>query len=117
MLRRFVTIKAINEVVIKDRRLSQGKLVLTPGESFGLPNDVYMDHRRRLRGKVDVFDESVKANVDVVDSSDEDLSGLSMAELRAKAVELQLSIPVGTTKIKAAELIAAAGKEVKNEEV
>jgi hypothetical protein len=54
MLRKYVTARNISatSITILDRRLSMGKLTLAPGDEFGLPNDIWMDHRRRYLGRL-----------------------------------------------------------------
>ncbi len=54
MLRKFVTVRNVSGVLItiRDRRFSHGKLDIAAGEEYGLPNDIWMDHRRRYIGRL-----------------------------------------------------------------
>ncbi len=110
MLRKYVTVRNADSVehAIIDRRFSNGKLILGPGEEYGIANDVWMDHRRRHGAwlkDVSVIDAPVIAE----DEPEKDLADYTMKELRETAAELEVTIPVGTTKLDAARMIQAAG--------
>lgn len=111
MLRKFILVRNVDTIehTIIDRRFSHGKLALAPGEEYGLPNDIWMDHRRRHGGwlkDVSVIDAPIEAAL--AEAETPVAKEVTMAELRERAKELGVTIPVGTTKLEAASLIEAA---------
>ncbi len=59
MLRKYVTVRNISDkpLIIYDKRFSHGRLILPPGtpdgaNDYGLPNDIWMDHRRRYGNRM-----------------------------------------------------------------
>jgi hypothetical protein len=54
MIRKYVDVRNITDksIVIHDKRFSHGELTIEAGQDYGLPDPVWMDHRRKFIGRL-----------------------------------------------------------------
>ena len=107
-LEKWVPVKNVSdrEQRLIDYQLPGGELVFAPGEETRIHSVVWARNWRRTW---------LRRITPVIPPSEPDPSVLTMQDLRGLAKEMGISVPVGTKKAEAVEMIAAAkAKEASN---